>query len=305
MFNRAAIWNRLFGPVWAVVLCAGVVLSRPAQCETVVVGFEGTVIYLDDAYCSCMPEDINLGDTMRGYYVYELGAVDTDPSPNMGRYRYSTAPNRFVVYVEDYVFRSAPGAVDMDIQLRDSVDAGWGAEDWYHVNSWNNAVTSPFLPAPDNISIRLEDSTVQALTGDLLPTTPPDLSAWLSGHRVWIDADVWWSIYGILDAITIGPPTGVSLHPGFEPRLSVAPNPFSGSMTLSFQPGGGRTVLSIYDVAGRLVRTVFDGAGVHDATMSVRWDGLDAAGRKLPSGVYFARLVTPTVTEVRKVVLVR
>ena len=69
-----------------------------------------------------------------------------------------------------------------------------------------------------------------------------------------------------------------------------APNPALGAATFHFAlPREGTVSLRIYDAAGRLVRELARGvipAGDHSA----RWDGRDAAGRELPSGVYLVEL---------------
>ena len=71
------------------------------------------------------------------------------------------------------------------------------------------------------------------------------------------------------------------------------PNPFNPQTTVRFSiPNRGRhlvTSLKIYDVAGQQVATLVDdavGAGVFEA----RWDGRDARGQRVASGVYFVRL---------------
>ncbi len=73
-------------------------------------------------------------------------------------------------------------------------------------------------------------------------------------------------------------------------QLSIYPNPFNPQTTLSYQlPTRARVHLRLYDVQGRLLRVLVDGmrdAGAHTES----WDGRDAQGRALGSGVYFARL---------------
>ena len=87
--------------------------------------------------------------------------------------------------------------------------------------------------------------------------------------------------------------------------LTAAPNPFNPSTTLRFDLAeSGFAELAVYDVTGRLVRTLVTSpvaAGAH----SVVWDGTDAAGRQVASGVYFARLTTPTETLTTRLVLVQ
>ncbi len=76
-------------------------------------------------------------------------------------------------------------------------------------------------------------------------------------------------------------------------RLALAqnrPNPFRGSTEIRFDlPRAGETQLRIFDVTGQLVRDLVSGrrpAGHHAAI----WDGRDAAGRRVGSGVYLVRL---------------
>ena len=72
--------------------------------------------------------------------------------------------------------------------------------------------------------------------------------------------------------------------------LSASPNPARRGASFSFTLGSaGRTRLGIYDASGRLVRQVLDGergAGTHH----IAWDGRDADGQSVRSGVYFTRL---------------
>ena len=83
------------------------------------------------------------------------------------------------------------------------------------------------------------------------------------------------------------------------------PNPFSPETRIAFElPQEGRTELRIYTVNGRLVRTLMKDtrpAGQY----TVCWDGRDAAGESVATGVYFYTLVAPGVQESRKMILLR
>jgi hypothetical protein len=80
----------------------------------------------------------------------------------------------------------------------------------------------------------------------------------------------------------------------------LAPPP---SLDLSAPVAPGRfSEARIFDVTGRLVRE-FRGLELRPTVES--WDGRDASGRSLPSGVYFWRLRTPERTELGKKVIVR
>jgi flagellar hook capping protein FlgD len=87
--------------------------------------------------------------------------------------------------------------------------------------------------------------------------------------------------------------------------LMAYPTPAAGSLRLRFtSPTRGRVHLALYDLLGRRVRTLID--GVVDAGDLTRvWDGVDEGGRTMPSGVYFAKLVTPGATRSIRFVLAR
>ena len=68
--------------------------------------------------------------------------------------------------------------------------------------------------------------------------------------------------------------------------------------------GKGHATVSVYDVTGRLVRTIAD--DLYDAGMqSVTWDGRDARGKQVSSGVYFIRANAGAEVNTKKVMIVR
>ena len=83
------------------------------------------------------------------------------------------------------------------------------------------------------------------------------------------------------------------------------PNPFNPATTLRYElPQRVDVLLVIYDVGGEEVVRLADGPqqpGNHQAV----WDGRAAGGREVPSGLYIARLVTPTRTQSIKMVLLK
>jgi hypothetical protein len=114
-----------------------------------------------------------------------------------------------------------------------------------------------------------------------------------------------WDIYAQhVDAIA----TSV---PGRVPATSTltlypcAPNPFAGGTSLRFQLGDASVVrMEIFDVAGRRVHAQTFGrfeAGLH----GIFYDGRDANGRTLPSGVYIYRIQTPGAVAKGKMVIRR
>jgi hypothetical protein len=102
------------------------------------------------------------------------------------------------------------------------------------------------------------------------------------------------------------PVTGV--HPTPEPPavlLQNHPNPFNPSTVIRFELSVASAVdLSVFSPTGAFVTRLSGGErgpGVYDA----RWDGTDARGERVSSGVYFYRLVAGGATLTRKMVLLK
>ena len=71
-----------------------------------------------------------------------------------------------------------------------------------------------------------------------------------------------------------------------------------------FRSRAGAASLTVYDARGREVVRLADGhhaAGRH----TVRWQGVDRAGRSLPSGVYLAVLRAADTTTSQKLLLAK
>ncbi len=87
--------------------------------------------------------------------------------------------------------------------------------------------------------------------------------------------------------------------------LSNHPNPFNPRTSISYSiPEACQVELEIYDLAGRHVKTLISehmGAGEHQ----VRWDGKDAGGVQVGSGVYLYRLRAGEQVETRRMALLK
>ncbi len=83
------------------------------------------------------------------------------------------------------------------------------------------------------------------------------------------------------------------------------PNPFNQSTRIDLElPATTEVSAGIYDVRGRLIQTLFSGfksAGRH----TLSWDGRDADGNDMPTGVYYAEVSTSDRQQVIKLALVR
>ncbi|MCK4257121.1 T9SS type A sorting domain-containing protein, partial [candidate division WOR-3 bacterium] len=82
--------------------------------------------------------------------------------------------------------------------------------------------------------------------------------------------------------------------------LSLYPNPAKNNMTMRFGlPKEERVSLKVYDVSGREVETL-ENRRLKAGYYTIRLDNMN-----LPSGIYFARLVTDTYEETKKLVLIK
>ena len=80
-------------------------------------------------------------------------------------------------------------------------------------------------------------------------------------------------------------PTGFSLHPNY-------PNPFNPSTTLRFDiEKSAMTEISIYNVLGQKVITLVS-EELSPGTYSTTWNGLNAQGNPVASGIYYVRMAS-------------
>jgi hypothetical protein len=101
------------------------------------------------------------------------------------------------------------------------------------------------------------------------------------------------------DAPTAVPAPGIA-----EAQIRAVPNPFSTSTRVSITTSSRQdVVVGIYDASGRRVRE-FKLASVA-GEYSIPWNGTDARGVRVPSGVYFARATSRAGSVVTRLVLIR
>lgn len=232
----------------------------------------------------------------------------TDPKPI--RWNYYQQPERLRLYKvfaallklrnENEVFRSE------DTQL--SWRVGQGQYD-RRINlthpSMNVTIVGNFHVTPLNVNPNFQNTGIwyDYFSGDSISVSDTQAALALSPGR-----------FHIYTSKRLPPPepgivTGVA-----EPLASVAaafevqqnyPNPFNPSTQINFSvPRAERVVVRIFDVLGREVVTLFDGmktAGAH----SLWWNGKNANGKTVSSGVYVLRLSAGTEVAVKKMVVAR
>jgi hypothetical protein len=98
---------------------------------------------------------------------------------------------------------------------------------------------------------------------------------------------------------------GGSSPPSRAPSLEVYPNSFNPVTQIAYElDEPGRIEIRVYDLLGRRIKTVLDGR-VSSKRGSVAWDGRDADGRTMPTGIYLVGLETEAGVTARKVSLIR
>lgn len=87
--------------------------------------------------------------------------------------------------------------------------------------------------------------------------------------------------------------------------LNAGPNPFSSSVSISFELKQPQTVqLDIFGLRGQRVRSLANGLQA-SGTHAVSWDGKDDRGRQLPSGIYFCRLQSAEGSNTLKLLILK
>ncbi len=95
---------------------------------------------------------------------------------------------------------------------------------------------------------------------------------------------------------------------GTRPQFTLSPNypnPFNAATTITYHiPENNRVRLTVYNLLGQKIKTLVQGRrtkGDH----SVIWDGCDAQGRQVASGVFLYRLRSGHQIQSRKMILLR
>ncbi|MDD4051181.1 MAG: T9SS type A sorting domain-containing protein, partial [candidate division Zixibacteria bacterium] len=83
------------------------------------------------------------------------------------------------------------------------------------------------------------------------------------------------------------------------------PNPFNPVTMISYTLGKpGEATIAVYNICGERVTDLV--AGYHNAgSYTASWNGVNAEGESVASGVYFYELITDDGTQVRKMVFLK
>ena len=226
----------------------------------------------------------------------------------------------------DYKYGGGGGGFAGDILFRISTDNGdtWGPE--LQLTNHHDATASRSFIVGDHIGLVWEDTRSGFLVPELYFAESFDLGqTWSSELRLtdapgssnraelylegqslylfWLDGrdappfgdEIYLRMADIQTSVTDGAaPVPRAMN------LFAYPNPFNETVTISLQEYvEADKKFDIFDICGRLIRTLKTAEG------KTTWDATDSAGRKVTSGVYFARAGTPQGKKTIKLVLLR
>jgi hypothetical protein len=199
-----------------------------------------------------------------------------------------------IEYQRWYVNDAGSNAGEDSWVVKASIDGGltWGLAELTQQSeaSWTRVEVAlrELFPEPQLIElVRFEFTASDYLGGSIVEAAIDDFQI--------VDAAS--APVGVAEAVS-APASVARLHGNF-------PNPFNPRTSIRFElPVSESVRLDVFDAAGRLVRELADGplaAGTH-----VReWDGLNAGGVPVASGVYFYRLEAGATIESRRMVLAK
>jgi hypothetical protein len=108
----------------------------------------------------------------------------------------------------------------------------------------------------------------------------------------------------LADIIAADDPTdqqpGMSVNT-MEVKPGLQAGPQGSTLTLA---ESGPVLVEIFNVTGRRVKTLVN-ADLARGPHTLRWDGRDDSGRRMPEGIYFYRVQAPGLQTVKKVLLTR
>jgi hypothetical protein len=187
--------------------------AMPSQAAPVCIAVNAKVTLIED-FSNILGGTVKVGDAMTGSYTYDSATPDTSTLPTAGFYWDSSASAGIILKTGHLVFRTNPASVVFAVSIANNATTPTPV-DQYVIRSYNNLFDIG-SNTENHISWQLNGKTLDAISSIALPTTPPNLSAFID--------------YGI--DIQSGPPT----NEGFLIRAEVS------SATLCVVPGKKVTI---------------------------------------------------------------
>ncbi|MBL8025506.1 MAG: T9SS type A sorting domain-containing protein [Fibrobacteres bacterium] len=124
-------------------------------------------------------------------------------------------------------------------------------------------------------------------------------------HKVFIGSSKGQPTYAFRYSSEPGVVTEVNSKSPIAFSLNVMPNPFVSEISLKYSlVKDGLVSIALYDLKGRIVKTL-DHSEKKSGVYNVSWDGRDREGVILPSGIYFAKIVSGNTALTRRIIKTR
>jgi|GEM_PF-1533875 len=184
----------------------------------------------------------------------------------------------------------------------------------YAINEWNHLIMEV---AVGTLSVQLrdqDDALVQAIGTSLPEDDYPDLTEgplYIGTGEPGSD-----DFTGKMDniqlynySLNLGQETATDPEDsGIPKRFTLSqnyPNPFNPTTTINYTvPVEKHVTITVYNLLGREVNKIVD-KSLLPGQYEIVWEGDNAVGKQVASGVYFYRLKAGDVTKVRKMILLR
>jgi hypothetical protein len=204
------------------------------------------------------------------------------------------------------------------VKLRRSRIVGYGAVGFRSYKSYADLGVYPVDPGDNEIYTTIPPCDDECPLIESVRHIGNDPWDTLKAESNWWNSDpppaIWFTSLVDYTPWLTSPPLGKLAPPqAVEPATLPAdfllgqnyPNPFNPSTVVQFSLAApSRVAVSVFNILGQVVRELADREfppGQHQLI----WDGTDAIGRPVTSGIYFYRLVTEGHVESRKMVLLK
>jgi len=319
--------------------CCAVIKDSLAQEDSIINIIEGETFPDGPCYCMCCFDlSLTIGGLQPGDYLFKVWSEDQSILYGEVWITIGGSELASLGEVEQsgcYSKSSTSGQKPKDEPCTDSVFAEVGKDTVmvYHTGAFYNCC------AEIEDSLVQEDSILNILEFETFGPGGPcdclccfDLSVPIVGLapgsyliRVWNDdrsilyGEVWVTVGGFRKDGLFGDLTqsgcydtlGVSdllSSPPLPQTLSLSqnyPNPFNLETAISYQiPQDCRVILEVYNLLGQKVRTLVNGEQKANYYIAY-WDGKDAEGKEISSGIYFYTLKAGSFTQTRKLVILK
>lgn len=144
---------------------------------------------------------------------------------------------------------------------------------------------------------------IYSLDGTLLPAGEQPLLEFLDEANIELNDIALASAEGDLATVTLI--SSPAILPQAYTLYQNYPNPFNPETRIAFDlPTAASVRLEVFNILGRRVAVLQDGA-LPAGSHTLVWDGRDAAGQAVSSGVYLYRLVTEQSVQTKKMMLLK